>query len=170
MKNVVLIGMMGSGKTSVGKILSTKLGFKLIDTDYEVEKKNKMTINELFDKFGEKAFRHLEEEVVQELGRVINRVISTGGGTVLNPGNFNLLKRNSDIIYLKTSPNELYKRIKHEKNRPLLKTEDPQLKIEKLIEERKEVYEKACFTVDTDGKTTIEVANEILEKLGSDEI
>lgn len=165
MKNIILVGMMGSGKTSIGKLLAEELGFKLIDTDVEVEKKNKMTINEIFKKMGKMGFRYIEEEVVEQLGRSVNRVIATGGGTIMSPKNYNLFRRNGDMVYLKASAEEIYNRVKGDKTRPLLQTSDPLKTIQELIEKRSEIYEKASITVSTDGKTPEEITTEILENL-----
>lgn len=166
MKNIVLTGFMGTGKTEIGRILSKKLGAKLIDIDTEIEKRQKMTITEIFKQHGEQRFRDIESEVIKEIADAENAVISTGGGAVLRQENIDNLRKKGIIICLMASPETILKRTRHNKDRPLLQVENPLQKIKELIEFRKPFYEKADLMVDTEGKNPLEVVEEIIEKTG----
>jgi len=161
-KNIVLIGMMGVGKTSVSKALASKLSdFSFIDIDDEIVKNTGISINEIFAKYGEKYFRELEKKEVERLSNLENLVISTGGGIVNSVENISKLAKNGVIIFLQATPEILFNRIKKENTRPLLNVENPQKKISDLLSEREEKYKMADFTVDTENKTIDEVVEEI---------
>ena len=164
-RNIVLIGMMGAGKSSIGHLLDAKLqDFHYIDIDNEIERNEKMTIEEIFAVVGEAHFRELEHNTIKKFSNYHNQVIATGGGAVENQENLELLRQNSVIFYLKASIDELYERVKMASNRPLLKTTNPKQKLKDLMEKREQFYIKADFEINTENKELIEIVNEILEK------
>jgi shikimate kinase len=165
MKNVVLTGFMGTGKTKVGKELSRLLNMKLIDADTEIEKAEKMTINEIFKQFGETRFRDIESEMVKKLSEYKNSIISTGGGVVLRQENIDALKKKGVIICLMAKPETILKRTCNNNDRPLLQVENPIEKIRELLNFRKPFYEKADIIVDTEDKTPLQIAEEIIERI-----
>lgn len=162
MKNIVLIGFMGSGKTSVGKALAKKLDFKFVDLDDVIEKTVGMKLSEIFKKFGEPRFRDIESDVVNSVTKKTGQVIATGGGVVLRDENMTNLKKNGIIFCLKASEDVIFERLKHCDNRPLLMVEDPEERIRELLSKRETLYEKADFSVDTSGLTPEEVADRII--------
>ena len=164
--NIALIGMMGSGKSTIAKLLANRLkDFSFVDTDEEIIKSQKISINEIFEKYGEKTFRTIETEQLKEILKKDNQVIATGGGIVISEDNLNLLLNNSVLIYLKAEPEELYKRVKNNKERPLLNDCNIKEKIINLLGQREEKYKKAHFTIDTTNKTPDIIVKEILEKI-----
>ncbi len=165
MKNIVLTGFMGTGKTAVGRKLSRLLNMELIDVDTEIEKSQKMTINDMFKKFGEPRFREIETEMIKKLSGKENIIISTGGGAVLKQENLDVLREKGIIVCLLATPETILRRTSHNSNRPLLQVEDPSGKINELLNFRKPFYEKADIMIDTEGKTPIQIAEEIIEKI-----
>jgi shikimate kinase len=165
MKNIVLTGFMGTGKTAIGRKLSRLLNMKLVDVDTEIEKSQKMTINEIFKKFGEPRFREIETEMIKRLSENENVIISTGGGAVLRQENTDALRGKGVIVCLMATPETILKRTCHSSNRPLLQVEDPLRRIEELLNFRRPFYEKADIIIDTEGKTPLQVAEEIIEKI-----
>jgi shikimate kinase len=168
MKNIVLTGFMGTGKTVVGKRLSKLLRMELIDVDTEIEKSENMTISEIFKRFGESRFREIETEMIKKLSRKNNVIISTGGGAVLKNENMDILKKSGIIVCLSATPETIFKRTSHTTNRPLLQVEDPLKRIKDLLDYRKPFYEKADIMIDTEGKTPSQIAQEIIEKIKED--
>jgi shikimate kinase len=164
MKNIVLTGFMGTGKTEVGKILSQRLGYAIIDADSEIEKETGMTITEIFKRYGESRFREIEASVIKRLSGLKNIIISTGGGAVLREENVINLRKNGLIICLTASPETILKRTSNNSSRPLLQVEDPLQKIKELLEYRRPYYEKADIMIDTENKNPLEVAEEIIQK------
>lgn len=165
MKNIVLTGFMGTGKTEVGKILSQRLGFIFVDVDTEIEKEQGMKITEIFKKYGEQRFRELEADVIKRISDRQCIVISTGGGAVLRQENIDNLRKKGVIVCLSASPETILMRTSNSDDRPLLQVEDPMKRIKELLEFRKPYYEKADIMIDTEGKTPIEVADEIIQKI-----
>jgi len=163
MHNIVLIGFMGSGKSSVGKRLAQSLGWDFVDTDYEIAAITNLSVAEIFRRHGETRFRSEERIVVARLSQKRQLVIATGGGTVLNQLNWDALARNGIMIGLHASLDAILSRIGHKNDRPLLK--GPREEIEKLWSERQKYYVQADFTIDTTQKTIDEVVSEILELL-----
>jgi shikimate kinase len=164
-KNIVLLGLMGSGKTTTGKLLAKKLNKKFIDTDERIETKENLSINEIFSSYGESYFRDLETKVITEICRTKDQIISTGGGIVEKPENIDILKKTGITFYLYASANELYERIKNEKNRPLLNNNDPAQTLEYLLNKREKFYELCDIKIITTGKNIEEITCEIIEKL-----
>jgi len=165
MKNFVLIGFMGAGKTAVGKELAKILGMKLIDVDTEIEKSGQITINEIFSQFGEPRFREIETAMIRRIAAGENLIISTGGGAVLKQENMDTLRENGVIVCLMASPETILKRTSTSNDRPLLKGENPLEKINQLLTFRKPFYEKADIMIDTENKTPLQIAEEIIEKI-----
>lgn len=165
MKNIVLTGFMGVGKTEVGRELFRILGWKIIDVDDEIVKARNMTINEIFSKFGEPAFRDMETEMIRKVSQNSNVIISTGGGAVLRQENLDILREHGVIICLWASPETVLRRTRGNNERPLLQVEDPLKRIKELLEFRKPFYEKADIMIETDEKTPFHIAKEILERM-----
>lgn len=165
MKNIVLTGFMGTGKTEVGKALSRNLGFSLIDIDDEIVKSEGMPIAEIFGKFGEPHFRNIETRIIKDVSKKTNVVISTGGGAVLREENMDALRENGIIIWLKAMPETILKRTSIDSSRPLLQVADPLKKIKELLDYRMPFYEKADIAVDTEGKNPANIASEILKNV-----
>lgn len=161
--NIILIGFMGSGKTSVGIKLSYQLKRTMIDTDKWIEQKQKRTVSEIFAESGEEAFRMMETECLKELVRIADKqIISVGGGLPLRSENHMLLKKLGTVFYLKASPETIYERLKLDTTRPLLQVADPQERIYTLLEQRAPIYESCADVI-------LEVSNrsfdEILEQI-----
>lgn len=165
MKNIVLTGFMGTGKSEVSKELSKVLGWKVIDIDTEIEKSQRMKITGIFKQFGEPGFRDIEAEMIKKLSKNKNVIISTGGGAVLRQENMDALRKNGVIICLTAAPETILKRISNNNDRPLLQVEEPLKKITELLEFRMPYYAKADIMIDTENKTPLEIAKEIIEKL-----
>ncbi|MEE8167723.1 MAG: shikimate kinase [Candidatus Hydrothermarchaeales archaeon] len=162
MKNIVLTGFMGSGKSAVGKRLAQRLGTKVIDTDDLIEERACTSITSIFSEHGEKHFRELEKSVVKDVSQLDNRVIITGGGVVLDPENIENLKRNGVIVYLPVEPDVAYERVKRRTHRPLLQVEDPLKTIKELMEYRAQFYANNDYEIDTFKLTVDEVVENIL--------
>ncbi len=166
MERIYLIGFMGSGKTSTGRLLAERLGFGFVDMDDLIVETAGMSIPEIFSRFGEDRFRDIETEVLKRVAGESNRVISCGGGVIIREENRRVLKNTGKVVYLRTSPEVAYERIKGDANRPLIQVPDPLAKIRELMERRRKWYEEtAHLAVDTDGKTPSEVAEEVLNAL-----
>lgn len=162
--NIVLAGMPASGKSSVAKALAKLTGAEVYDTDEKIVGKYG-AISEIFDKYGEAAFRNLETEEVKKACAADNLIISTGGGCILREENIKLLKSSGKIVYLRTSINTLLSRANGDGTRPLLRGGAEQ-KMKKLFEERSPVYERvADLITDTDGLSPEEIASKIAEQI-----
>ncbi len=166
---IVLTGFMGTGKTSVGRELSGKLGYEFIDTDVLIEEKEGKTIPQIFKEKGEEYFRELEKTTVAEISKIRNAVIATGGGVIKNSENVKNLAWRGIIVWLKADPEIILKRVMNEGGkRPLLDVEEPLIEINKLLAERLPLYEQADAFVDTNYITPEKTADEIMKKLGLD--
>lgn len=166
MKNLVLIGFMGSGKSVVGETLAKKLNLSFIETDKLIENKSGISINEIFEKEGEPFFRTLEKETVKDASDHQNTVISVGGGAILDEDNVKSLKRNGFFIYLKAPFTVLYDRIKESTNRPLLAVHNPEDKMQALLEARQMTYESvADLVIDVSSETPEEITEKIVKEL-----
>lgn len=165
MKNIVLTGFMGTGKTEVGRELARLLDMKLVDVDAEIERSQKMTIKEIFRQFGEPGFRGIETEIIKKISENKNIIISTGGGAVLKQENMDIFRKNGIIICLTAAPETILKRTSNNTERPLLQVENPLGKIKELLDFRKPFYEKADVMIDTEGKPPLQIAEEIIEKV-----
>lgn len=166
--NLVLIGFMGVGKTTVGHFLAQALGRKFVDLDQLLEKRFQMSISQLFARFGEKAFRTEESRLIEEVSKDRGLVIATGGGVILDPQNVEHLKKRGKLVLLTATPETLITRLSLDETRPLLGQEMKEEKVKELLEQRKSAYEQAAdLSVCTDGKTYEEVAREIMSLLAS---
>ena len=155
--NIVLVGFMGTGKTSIGKRLSMQLRMRYVDTDDIVEQDSGRSISDIFAEDGEPTFRALESEAVRKVSKLSNYIIATGGGVVLKAENMVELKRNGIVFCLTATAEEIYRRVQHQPHRPLLQTPDPLLKISTMLEERHPYYTKADYMVETTGRSFGEV-------------
>lgn len=166
-KNVILIGFMGSGKTTVGLKLSYKLRMPVEDTDKFIERRENRSISRIFEEDGEEYFRALETKTLEEFrDRKYTRIISVGGGTPVNPVNRSILKQCGTVVYLRVRPETVYERLKNDTTRPLLQCEDPLTKIRGLLEARKEAYEEtADIIIDADDKNMEDVLEELVTQL-----
>lgn len=161
-KNIVLIGFMGCGKTTLGKKLSLKLKYNFIDTDRYIEHKEGTSIAQMFEEKGEAYFRDLEKNAVEILSKEGGNIIATGGGIIKNEENMCMLKKTGIIVYLKATPEHIYRNIADDVTRPLLQGDDKLSIIRRLMEERKSLYEKyADVTVCVNGGDV----NHITEKI-----
>jgi shikimate kinase len=164
--NLILIGFMGVGKTSVGKGLAKRLGWPFIDTDALIERARSMTISEIFATCGEACFRKLEKAVIEDVARREGWVVATGGGAVLDPENVDRLRKSGFLIHLTVSPETLFHRIGHLPERPLLRTDNPRQTLEILFRSREDLYH-ACshLTIDRNGLGLNETIQRVLEAL-----
>ena len=166
MDNIILIGFMGCGKTTIGIKLSYRMRRPLLDTDKLIEKDEGRAISEIFDTDGEDYFRDLETGCLKKLAKTTNNhIISVGGGLPVREENHALLKELGTVVYLRASALTIYERLKHDKTRPLLQGDDPQLKIKTLMEKRAAIYEKAAdIIIDVDDKDFEVILDEIVNK------
>jgi len=162
MKNIILIGFMGTGKTCVARALHQISQFHVLDTDTLIEQQTQLFLSELFKTKGEPFFREKETSVLQEIRADDNHIISTGGGIVLKKDNRALLRNLGIVFWLKASPNTISERLKSNNSRPLLASSDKQETIQQLLQERQVLYTKtAHIEIETDQKSIEEIAQEI---------
>jgi shikimate kinase len=165
---IVLIGFMGSGKSSTGRALARKTGWPRFDTDESVSQGFGRDIAEIFSEFGEEKFRDAETEALRELSGVAPSIIVTGGGIVLRPENVELLRRLGTLVHLEADEETLFQRVSRRTTRPLLQTKDPRGTLAKLLREREPIYREAAdFKVDTSRLTHEEVAEAVLRSMES---
>jgi shikimate kinase len=160
--NLALIGFMGTGKTSVGRLVADLLYFEFLDTDDLIQSRTGRTIADIFAKDGEPAFRALERQAVGELAAHRQTVIATGGGLPTNPENLAALKTHALVICLWASPEKIWERVRYQSHRPLLHDPDPQKKIRELLEIRAPFYRQADVLINTDQRPVREVAQQIV--------
>ncbi|MYM28811.1 3-dehydroquinate synthase [Duganella sp. CY15W] len=166
MQNVFLVGLMGAGKTTIGRILARKLGLRFIDSDHEIEARTGASIPWIFEIEGEASFRRREADVIRELTGQAGIVLATGGGAILNPDNRAFLKARGTVIYLRASVNSILQRTAHDKNRPLLQTADPRKKLEELMAVREPLYmEIADLVIDTGRPNVQSMVQTILNQM-----
>lgn len=163
--NIILIGFMGSGKTTVGRRLAERLSYSFCDTDNLLEQKASDTINHIFQVHGEEYFRNMETDLLKELSQNLrNTVISTGGGLPLRKQNASLLKEMGYVVFLKTSKDTTLKRLSGDTTRPLLKGDELDKKVENLLGIRVPIYENAAHKIIvTDDRTVDEIVAYIME-------
>jgi shikimate kinase len=150
--NLILVGMMGSGKTTLGRALAKQLGKTFVDVDEEIIKRTGVTIPHIFDVEGEAGFRQRETAAICDLVKRDNMVLATGGGAVLEGNNREKLKLNGIVIYLKANVHDLWQRTRHDRNRPLLQTGDPYAKLTVLFHQRDPLYQQVADIVALSGK------------------
>ena len=162
--NIVLIGMRGSGKTAVGKLLARKLGKRFIEMDELIVQKMGMSIPEIVSKYGWNKFRNVEEEICREAAQLDNVVIATGGGVVTRQENIRELKKKGKLVWLDVSLDTLLERIGDDPNRPSLTGKSQREDMETVLAERRPIYEQAAdYIIDTEGRTPKEIAGAIIE-------
>lgn len=163
MPNIVLVGFMGSGKTTVGRLIAEQTGMPLIDMDTLIVERAGKSINDIFADEGEAHFRSLERALVQELARTDGNIISTGGGIVLNPDNIADFEKTGLVVCLLVDAETVLDRVRHDTSRPLL-AGDKEAKIVELLESRKSLYEAVTHKIDTSGRPSPEpTAQEIID-------
>ena len=150
--NVFLIGLMGAGKSTVGRLLARRLGKTFIDTDHEIEKRNGVTIPLIFEIEGEDGFRKREQEVLADLAQEPDVVLSTGGGIVLRPENREVLRNQGFVVYLSARPELLAERARHDKSRPLLNVADPLARLRELHAIRDPLYREVAHAIVETGR------------------
>lgn len=166
MSNVVLIGLPGSGKSSVGRQLARRLQVPFVDSDQVIEQRLGCSIREYFDREGEDAFRDVEQAVIDDLSLNHSGVLSTGGGTVLRPVNREHLHQRGKVVYLRSSPEEVFRRLRHDVSRPLLQVSDPLQRLRDLYAVRDPLYrETAHFIIETGRPSVATLVNMILMQL-----
>jgi shikimate kinase len=163
--NIFLVGMMGAGKTTVGKLLSNRLGKTFIDCDEEIQRRTGVTITHIFDIEGETGFRKRETAVIQDLVQRKNIVLATGGGAILSAANREALSHNGVVVYLKGMVHDLWLRTRHDRNRPLLQTADPYAMLKELYKERDPLYTGIADLIIHSGKQS---AQNLVSKLQND--
>ena len=163
MRNIVLIGFMGTGKTTIATQLANRLNMRYVSTDSMVEKREKRTINEIFTKEGEDYFRDVESDIIREVSSRENLVIDAGGGVVIKEENLSNLKSSGVVICLTADEETIMERTKKYKHRPLLNVEDPKQKIRALLAKRAPLYAKADHCIDTGKLTVRQVVDEIVK-------
>jgi shikimate kinase len=164
-ENIYLIGLMGAGKTTIGRQLATSLHLPFYDSDKAIEEQTGVDIPTIFEYEGEDGFRIREQNMIQELTQIDGMVLATGGGAILREENRKVLKENGFIVYLQCSVDKILQRTKRDNQRPLLNTADPRERIEKLFAER-EGYYLACadFTIETSTMQSKAVVQNILNE------
>jgi len=161
-KNIAIVGFMGTGKTTIARLLAERLDGDYVDIDELIEEKEKMKITEIFEAKGEPYFRRVEKNIVGEVSRESGKIIACGGGVVLDEENIRNLKNNGVIVCLQARPEIILKRTKDYKHRPLLNVKDPRAKINELLEKRGPFYARADFLLDTSDLKEEEVLGKII--------
>lgn len=164
-ENIVLVGFMGSGKSTVGRMLARHLRFRFLDTDKLVEERAQMKIPEIFANHGEADFRKRETEALASLSEIRRHILATGGGIVTVPENIPLLRSLGMVVLLKADPDEIYRRVSRNSGRPLLQVEDPRRRVLDLMATRQPQYESAAhFQVDSTRLRHEDVTAKIMEE------
>ena len=153
--SIFIVGMMGAGKTTVGRILAERLRKTFHDTDHAIEARTGVRVAMIFDVEGEAGFRKREAEVVKELTALENVVLATGGGAILDPCNRKYLSSRGCVVYLHALPKELWQRTRHDRKRPLLRTKDPRARLEELYQFRDPLYREVADVVVDTGRQSV---------------
>jgi shikimate kinase len=165
-RTISLVGMPGGGKSTVGRHLARQLGLRFFDADVEIERRIGCSIRVYFEREGEASFRDVEQQVVGELAGSADAVIATGGGTVLREANRVALRNATTVVYLRSTPEELFRRLRHDTHRPLLQVADPLRKLRDLFGERDPLYRQtAHFVIETGRPSVPSLVNMILMQL-----
>jgi shikimate kinase len=163
---IALVGMPGCGKTTVGRHLARALGWTFVDADHEIERRIGVTIRDFFAAHGEAAFREVEQETIAELAGADRTVLATGGGAVLREANRRALADGGPVIYLRSPPEDLFRRLRHDTQRPLLQVRDPLRRLRQLYRERDPLYREAAdFVIETGRPSVPMLVNMILMQL-----
>lgn len=163
--NIILVGFMGTGKSSAGRLIAERLSMDFIDMDDEIVRREGCSIPDIFRDRGEPAFRELERALVIELANRINLVISTGGGIVLNPENIRDFSRTGSVFCLMAKPETILRRVEHDQNRPLLQGGDKLTKISELLARRLPLYQAIPLQIDTEGHKPADTADAVIHKV-----
>jgi shikimate kinase len=164
--SIFLVGLMGAGKSTIGRHLAKSLRMEFVDSDHEIERRTGASIPLIFDVEGEAGFRQREKKIIDELTRREGIVLATGGGVVLDPDNRAWLRERGRVIYLYATVEQLLARTAKDRNRPLLQTADPRARLQELLQARDPLYrEVAAVVVDTGGRTARSAEREILAKI-----
>lgn len=163
----VLIGFMGAGKSSVGRVVARRLGAELVDVDARIESAAGRNVGEIFASQGEEVFREMEKEAIREAVSVPGRVVAVGGGAFLDPANRALLKGYAPVVFLDASPETVIARLSRDASRPLLQGGDREARVRELMDRRRPSYAEADVTVATDGLTVFQVAGRVISLLGN---
>ncbi len=164
--NIVLIGFMGAGKSSVSEYLSAVFAMKVVEMDQVIANREQMSIPDIFDAYGEEYFRDRETELLVEMQSHRNTVISCGGGAALRERNVEEMKKNGRVVLLTASPETVYERVKDDDDRPVLNGRKNVKGISELMEQRREKYEAAAdIVINTDNKTVLQVCEELVQRL-----
>lgn len=165
-KNIILVGLMGAGKSTIGRQLARRCKMEFHDSDREIEERTGVNIPTIFEIEGEDGFRDREQQVIGDLCEMENIVLATGGGSVLREENRECMKRAGSVVYLKTSPEQLYARISHDKNRPLMQTDHPLQTLRDLLKKREAFYlEVADIVIPTGKQRSSAVVRTVAHKL-----
>jgi shikimate kinase len=163
---IIFVGLPGSGKTTIGRQLARRLGWPFVDSDHVIEHRLGCSIREFFAREGEGSFRDIEQQVLDELSSTHDGVISTGGGAVLREANRCHLRERGQVIYLRSTPEDIFRRVRHDTARPLLQVDDPLQRLRSLYEERDPLYrETAHFVIETGRPSVATLVNMILMQL-----
>ncbi len=163
-RNIFLIGFMGVGKSTIARLLAKELNAKLVEMDETIEAEAGMTINEIFEKYGEQHFRDLESALVERIATEGGAIVSCGGGAVLRPENVENMKKNGTVLFLSATPETIYERVRYSTNRPLLNGNMNVEYISQLMERRRSAYEAAAdVVISTDDKEKSQIVEEILK-------
>ncbi len=165
MKNLILAGFMGTGKSAVGRLLAERLNRRFVDLDEDIEKREKRPIYQIFKESGEPYFRGIEKEAVKEVSQLKDCIIAVGGGAIVDPENLAAFKKNGIVICLLASVDAILERTKDNPTRPLLNVPDPRKRVEELLKFRAPYYAKTDYQIDTTDLSVEEVAEKILEIL-----
>lgn len=165
--NFFLVGLMGAGKTTVGKIMAKHLHKVFYDSDHEIEHRTGVNIPLIFELEGEAGFRKRESATIEELAQLQDIVLATGGGAILAKQNRDILSQRGTVIYLRAHPEELFHRTRGDKNRPLLQTDDPRAKLERLFAERDPLYKEiADIVIETGDQPVNTIVTQLENMLG----
>ena len=163
---IACIGLPGSGKTTIGRQLARRFDVRFFDSDFVIEQRIGGSIREFFESEGEEAFRDLEQDVIDELTQNQSCVLSTGGGAVLRQANREKLNQRCQVVYLHSSPEEVFRRIRHDQSRPLLQVTDPLARLKELYDLRDPLYREAAhFVIETGRPTVSSLVNMIVMQL-----
>lgn len=163
---ISLVGLPGSGKSTVGRQLARRLQLPFFDSDHVIEERLGCPIRVAFERDGESAFRDLEEAVLNELTQIPRAVISTGGGAVIRPATRQRLRERGQVVYLNSTPDEIFRRLRHDVNRPLLQVADPLSRLRDLYAQRDPLYrETAHFVIETGRPSVATLVNMIVMQL-----
>ncbi|WP_164868354.1 shikimate kinase [Hydrogenophaga sp. NH-16] len=166
MSSIALIGLPGSGKSTIGRQLARRLALSFADSDHVIEHRLGCSIREFFEREGEDRFRDIEESVIDELSQGQESVLSTGGGAVLRPANRQRLHDRCQVVYLRSSPEEVFRRLRHDRNRPLLQVADPLQRLKDLYSARDPLYREAAhYVIDTGRPSVATLVNMIVMQL-----